>query len=143
MDRRVYILPIMSVLLVFAFAFGPGITGFMVAGPVELSANISVSISEDGFIPEDSLVTVYLDDRNSSMDFKEFIRRTGQGQSVTRDYIPEIGYEGYGYAGTYTYILDISEFNLDNVVEPGVHNLTVEVSYENYVISHTSQKIEV
>ncbi len=148
MDRRVYILPIMSVILIVILAMRPDITGFMVArpsGPLEnqIFANISMSINEDGFIPEDSLVTVYLDDRSSSMGFKEFIDKTGTGYNRMKGEIPDIDYEGYGFGGTYTYAIDISEFDLNTILEPGEHNLIVEVSYENYVISHTSQTIEV
>ncbi|MCK4531726.1 MAG: hypothetical protein KAT94_02565, partial [Candidatus Aenigmarchaeota archaeon] len=141
MDRRVYILPIISVLIVLILILRPDITGFMVAEPLSVPAGISVSINEDGFIPEDSIVTVYLGSQNSSMDFKEFVRRTGRGYERIRAEIPKIGYDGYGYAGIYTYVLDISEFDIDTILEPGEHNLTVEVSYGNYVISHTSQKI--
>lgn len=142
MDRRVYILPIISVFIVLALVLRPDITGFMAAEPLEnqISA-VSVSINEDGFIPEDSLVTVYLDEQNSTMDFKEFVRRTGRGYERIIDEIPKIGYDGYGYAGIYTYVLDISEFDIDTILEPGEHNLTIEVSYGNYVILYTSQKI--
>ncbi|MCK4335522.1 MAG: hypothetical protein KAW40_02235, partial [Candidatus Aenigmarchaeota archaeon] len=77
MDRRVYILPIISVFIVLALVLRPDITGFMAAEPLEnqISA-VSVSINQDGFIPEDSIVTVYLDDRKSEMAFSEFVRRT-------------------------------------------------------------------
>lgn len=145
MDRRVFILPVISVVLVLGLIFNPEITGLMAAELAErqVSANITVGINEDGFVPEDSLVTVYLDGRNASMGFKEFVRRSGQGYERARGEVPEIGYEGYGYAGIYTYAVDISEFDIDTTLEPGEHNLTVEVGYENYVISHTSSIIEV
>ena len=143
MDRRVYILPIISILAVLILILRPDITGFMVAEPLSVSADISVSINEDGFIPEDSIVTVYLDDRKSEMAFSEFVMRTGRGHERIIDEIPKIGYDGYGYAGIYTYALDISEFDIDTILEPGEHNLTIEVSYGNYVILYTSQKIEV
>lgn len=144
MDRRVYILPIISVFIVLGFISNPEITGLMVAEPskTRISADISVSINEDGFIIEDSLVTVYLDDRKSEMAFSEFVRRTGRSYERVRAEIPEIGYDGYGYAGIYTYVLDVSEFDLDTVVEPRVHTLRVKVSYGDHVFSDTSQKIE-
>lgn len=145
MDRRVYILPIISVFIVLALVLRPDITGFMVAEPLEnqISADISVSINQDGFITEDSIVTVYLDDRKSEMAFSEFVRRTGRSYERVRAEVPEIGYEGYGYAGIYTYSLDISEFDLDTVVDRGVHTLRVKVSYGEHVFSDTSQKIEI
>ena len=39
--------------------------------------------------------------------------------------------------------IDISEFDIDTILEHGKHDLKVEVSYGNYVISRTSQVIEV
>jgi hypothetical protein len=145
MDRRVYILPLISVLLVIVLLLNPDITGFMVAEPSEkqVFADIVVSISEDGFVPEDSIITVYLGDRESSMGFKEFIEKTGEGFNRIRSGIPQIGYEGYGYEGPYTYSLDINEFGIDTVLAPGEYELVIEVSRENYVISKTSQLIEV
>jgi hypothetical protein len=145
MDRRAYILPVISVFLVSILILRPDITGFMVAGPLEtaISANISVSVNEGGFIPEDSIVTVYLDERDSSMGFRDFVDKTGKGFKRTKGEVQEIGYEGYGFGGAYTYVLDIGEFDLDTVLEPGNHTLVVEVIHGNYVISHTSQNIEV
>jgi hypothetical protein len=145
MDRRAYILPVISVFLVLALFTRPDITGFMVAGPFEnrISADISIKINQDGFVPEDSLVTIYLGDRSSPMDFKEFIEKTGKDFERLRGEIPEINYEGYGFGGENAYSLDISEFDLDTTIEPGNYTLIVEVGYENYVISHTSQNIEV
>lgn len=145
MDRRVYILPVMSILAVLILFLRPDITGFVVAGPSEnqIFANISVSINEDGFIIEDSLVTVYLDDRKSEMVFSEFVRRTGRSYERIRAEVPEIGYDGYGFGGVYTYVLDISEFDIDTVVDRGAHTLRVKVSYGEHVFSDTTRRIEV
>ena len=145
MDRRVFILPLISILLVLVLLLNPDITGFMVAEPSErqVFADISVSINEDGFIPEDSVITVYMGKRESSMDFREFVKRTGKGHNRIKSEIPQMGYEGYGYGGVYTYVLDINEFDIDTVLRPGEYELVIEVSRENYVISETSQFIEV
>lgn len=145
MERRAYILPIISVLAVLVLVLNPDITGFMVAEPSErqVFADISVSINEDGFIPEDSIITVYLGKRKSSMDFKEFVKKTGKGYNWIKSEIPQMGYEGYGYGGIYTYSIDINEFDIDTILRSGEYELVIEVSRENYVISETSQFIEV
>lgn len=145
MDRRVFILPVISVLVVLVLVLNPDITGFMVAEPSEkqVFADITVSINEDGFIPEDSVITVYLGNRKSSMNFKEFVKKTGKSYNWLKSEIPQMGYEGYGYGGIYTYVLDINEFDIDTILKPGEYELIIEVSRENYVISETSQFIEV
>jgi len=147
MDRRVFILPVISVALVVAMLPGSGITGFMTAASApsgsQITANISVAIADDGFIPEEAVVMVYLDERSASMGFGEFVARTGAGYSRVREEVPKINYDGYGYAGPYKYSLDISEFGIDASVARGSHKLVVEVSYGNYVISHSIQDIDV
>ncbi len=146
MDRRILLPPIISFALVLALLTRPDITGFAVAGQsgqagVSISANASVSIAEDGFVPDGSVVAVGLDDRTSSMDFGEFVGRTGADYSHAEGSMPGIGYEGYGYAGPYEYSLDISEFGLDTDVESGDHMLTINVSYDGFVFSSSLEKI--
>jgi len=148
MDRRFFILPVISVALVMVLLSRTGITGFMTAGPSapsgsQIAANISVTIAGDGFIPEDAIVTVYLDERSASMGFGEFVARTGAGYSRVREEVPKINYDGYGYGGPYRYALDISAFGIDASVAKGSHKLVVEVSYGSYVISRSVQDIEV
>jgi hypothetical protein len=145
MDRRVYILPVVSFFAVLVLFLRPDITGFMVAGPQksEISAYISVSINQDGFVIEDSVVTIYLDDRKAEMAFGDFVSRTGTVYERVWAEVPETGYEGYGYGGTHAYSLDISEFGLDTVVERGVHELRIKVSYGDHVFSDTTEVIEV
>lgn len=147
MDRRVLILPVASIIIVLVLLTRPDITGFITARPAgpessKNSANISIRINEDGFIPEDSVVTVYLDDRSSGMDFKEFVKRTGIGYNRVYKENPKIGYVGYGYAGERIYSLDLSEFGFDTSAGPGTHKLVIEITYKNYVLSNTSKTIE-
>jgi hypothetical protein len=147
MDRRIYVLPLISIFIVVTVLFNPQITGFMVGKPSEtkntVSANVSIFIRKGGLIPENSLVTVYLDNRSSSMNFKEFVNKAGGRHDIVYGEISEIGYNGTGYTGPYGYAVDISEFGIGADVAPGTHNLTVEVGYGNYVISSTTQEIEV
>jgi len=147
MDRRVFILPVISVALVMVLLSRPGITGFMTAASApstsQIAANISVTIADDGFIPEDATVTVYLDERSASMGFGEFVARTGAGYSRVREEVPKINYDGYGYGGPYRYALDIAAFGIDASVARGSHKLVVEVSYGSYVISRSVQDIDV
>jgi len=145
MDRRVYILPIVSVFIALAFMMRPATTGLITAETPEKSvlADISVTINSDGLIPEDSVITVYLDDRSASMPFGEFVEKTGEGKTLINERIPEIDYDGPGYAGVYTYILPISEFGIDTVLESGEHSLVIEITYDDSMLSRDEQKIEI
>jgi len=143
MDRRAYILPVLTLVFLTAVLLRPDITGFMVAQPEErASVNITVTVTTDGFIPEHSVVSVSLDGRNTSMDFGEFVKRTKMGYNRTMGSLPEADYEGYGFSGTYEYTLDISEFGYE-ALPPGTHELVLELSYGDYVILRRSQTIEI
>lgn len=147
MDRRIFILPLVSALLLLVLLARPDITGLMAAksavpGSSNISANITVRVNGDGFIPDGSLVAVHLDDRSSAMDFGEFVRRTGAAYNRTKEEVPQISYDGYGYRGAHAYSLDISEFGIDTLVAHGSHTLKITVSYKDYVFSSTSQTIE-
>ncbi len=145
-DPRVYILPLISVILIAVVLVRPDITGLVigVGGPEEtikqLSGKIRITISKD-IIPEDSVVTVFLNNQSSSMPIKEFIERSGEEYEFKYGRIPEIGYEGYGYAGKHSYTLNLSEFELDLNLRPGNYTLVTEISYENFVISSTAEEI--
>ncbi len=145
MDRRVYILPVLSILAVVVFLLRPDVTGFVTARtPVsELVANISILINQDGFVPEDAVITVYLDDRSASMPFSEFVKKAGSGHNMIYGNVPAIGYEGKGYGGIYNYALEISAFGIDTVVASGEHTLKMEVSYDGRIISQNTQTITV
>lgn len=143
MDRRVFILPIASVLLVLAVLMRPDFTGFIAAGTPEdgETPQVSVTISGDGMIPEDSVITVYLDDQEASMGFRDFVEKTGKDFRRIHGEIPEIGYEGYGFGGSNTYSLEISDFGLVLSPGSGEHVLTIEVAYGNFVISRASSPV--
>lgn len=143
MDPRAYVLPVLSLVIVLLLASNPEITGFMVAEPEEsrISANITVSINQDGFVTEESVVTVYLDDQKAEMPFREFVKKTGQDYNRVKSEVPSIGYDGYGYTGVYTYSLGISEFGIDTVVGPGKHRIRTQVSHGEHVFSDTTQEI--
>jgi len=145
MDRRVFIFPIVSIFLILALFLNPGMTGMIVGTGVpseikHLSAQVKITIREN-IIPEDSVVTVSLDDQTSSMSIKEFIEKSGEEYELKEGEIPEIGYEGYGYAGEDPFLLDLSKFGLDLDLEPGEYTLLTEISYENFVISSISEEI--
>lgn len=145
-DPRFYILPIVSVILIALFLANPDITGLIVGtgGPdndiKQLSGKVRITVREN-IIPEDSVVTVYLNGQNSGMPVKEFIEKSGEAYELAYGQITEIGYEGRGYAGEHSYTLDLSEFDLDLYLEPGEYTLITEVSYENFVISSISEDI--
>ncbi len=144
MDRRAYVFPIISIFIIVALFLNPGITGLITGtgGSSEikhLSAKVRITVSEN-IIPEGSVVTVSLGDQSSGMPIKEFIERSGEEYEFKYGQIPEIGYEGYGYAeGHYT--LDLSEFDLDLDLEPGEYTLVTEISHENLVLSNTAEEI--
>ena len=145
-DNRVYILPLISVILVAVVLLRPDITGLIVGGGIQgetikhLSGKIKITISKD-IIPKDSVITVFLNNQSSSMPIREFIDKTGEEYEFRYGRIPEIGYEGYGYAGKHSYTLNLSEFGLDLNLKPGNYTLVTEISYENFVISTTAEEI--
>ena len=143
MDSRVYILPIVTALIFIFLFFNSRFTGIITGKPenFRISANVSITISQDGFIPYNSYVVVYLDGEKRLMSIDKFIKSTGEKYDYRKGRLEEINYTGFGYAGPHTYSLDLSMFGFDNVVSSGEHNLTVEVMYKNFVISHYTEKI--
>ncbi|MCD6590688.1 MAG: hypothetical protein J7K72_01815 [Candidatus Aenigmarchaeota archaeon] len=142
MEKKICILPLISLALLLSFYINPDITGFMVASPeAKIFANVSISISPDGFIPEDSVIMIYLDKRNASMNIKDFIKKTGEAYDYREGELKEIGYRGFGFGGVYSYSLPISEFDIDCKVHPGKHNLTTEVIYKDFVLSRSAESI--
>jgi len=144
-DPRFYILPIISIILIAVVLFRPDITG-LITGTGEptneikhLTGKVRISVFE--IIPEDSIVTVFLNDQGSGMPIKEFIEKSGGEYELKYGEVPEIGYEGYGYGGEHSYTLELSEFGLDLDLKPGEYTLITEVSYENFVISSTAEDI--
>jgi|GEM_PF-5974910 len=143
MDRRVFIFPVMSLIIVLVLALQLDITGMITGVPdvnKQLSARVSIKVSE-GMIPEDSVVTVSLENQTSTMPLKEFIERSGSEYELEEGEIPEIGYNGYGYSGEDPFLLELSEFGLDLDLGPGEYTLITEIMYENFVISSTSEEI--
>jgi hypothetical protein len=145
MDRRVFIFPVVSIFLILALFLNTDMTGMIVGRGVSseikhLSAQVRIAIREN-IIPEDSVVTVSLGNQTSSMPLKEFIEKSGEEYELKEGEIPEIGYEGYGYAGEDPFLLDLSEFGLDLDLEAGEYTLVTEISYGNFVISSTAEEI--
>lgn len=143
-DTRFYIVPVISLILAAVVLIRPDVTGLLVgvgdSGFKHLTGKVRITIY-DTIIPEDSVVTVFLGEQSSSMPIKEFIDKAGGAYEIKYGSIPEIGYEGYGYAGEHLYELGLSEFDLNLDLEPGKYTLTTEVSYENFVLSSTSEDI--
>jgi hypothetical protein len=147
MNGRILIMPVLSVVMVAVLLSRPDITGLAVAKPSgagasEISANITVIIPEDGFVPEGSEVLIYLDDREASMGIADFINKSGASYDRGLGKIQSIGYEGYGFTGAHSYVLGISDFGIGASVEPGSHSLVVLVLYGKNIISRSSQTID-
>jgi hypothetical protein len=147
MDRRIYILPVASIVLILILISRPDITGFATAKPSsafsEISAKASVTIASDGFIPEDADVIVYLDGKSGSMKFSDFVARTGAAYNRIHEQISQINFDGTGYGGEYTYALDISQFGIDTSAGSGSHTVVIEVKFGDSVLSSSSQTIEI
>ncbi|MEM5871724.1 MAG: hypothetical protein QW051_02515 [Candidatus Aenigmatarchaeota archaeon] len=148
MNPKIYIVPIISLIILYMIAFRPQITGFItgepkVSGISEILANVTVMIREDGFIPENAKVVVYLDDIKAEMSFKEFVKKSGSEYDLVYSYIPEYNYEGNGYTGPYVYSLPLSEFSLDTFVSAGEHTLIVKVVFNDKILSQTVSKINI
>jgi len=144
MDRRLFVLPVASVIIILVIIARPDITGFVTARSLSqqslIEAKASVTIASDGFIPENAVVTVYLDNASASMEFGDFVKKSGSPFDRRREQVPTIAYDGYGYGGEYTYLVDISQFGIDTLVGPGAHTVNVEVSYGESVLSTSSEK---
>jgi len=147
MDRRLFVLPVASVIIILVIIARPDITGFVTARSLSqqslIEAKASVTIASDGFIPENAVVTVHLDDTSASMEFGDFVKKSGSPFDRRREQVPTIAYDGYGYGGEYTYIVALDEFDIDTLVASGSHTLVVEVSYAGQTLSSSSQTIEV
>ncbi|MCX6818168.1 MAG: hypothetical protein NTU57_04915 [Candidatus Aenigmarchaeota archaeon] len=147
MDRRIYVLPVASVIIILVLILRPDISGFVTARSLSqqslIEAKASVTIASDGFIPENAVVTVFLDDESASMEFGDFVEKSGAAFDRRREQVPSIGYDGFGYGGEYTYFVDISQFGIDTLVGPGEHSLTVEVGYGESMLSTSSEKITI
>jgi hypothetical protein len=145
-ELRPFLLPMVTfIVIAFVFFVRPEITGFIVSSPGRtekiLGAKIRVSIAKGGLIPEGSVITIYLNGQNSSLPIRDFMLKSGRIYNYTYGTLPQINYRGYGYSGEHTYSLDISEFGLNTNLKPGNYTLMTEISYENFVISHTMQNI--
>ena len=119
-----YILPILTIVIISSILFvNPTITGFAVANQL----NVEVSTSNGFFVPENSLVVVYLNNKKTEMPIEEFISKSGGEFELTGD----------GYTGDYTYLLNLDEFGLE--LEEGI--LIVEVIHDGNPISHYEKEI--
>jgi hypothetical protein len=137
-----YILPVISLVAIILFLkpnLLGGITGFAIQS---MDAEIKISASE--IIPENSLIVVTINNLNqttnqtANLTIGEFVKLAGKKE---RSYgrLPAIGYEGYGYLGTYS--LPLSSLDLDLNLEKGKYNLTIKIIYDNTIISEVSEII--
>ena len=146
MDNRIYILPIVSIIIIsMAFLYDPSFTGQVIGdSEVEslIDAKIRVSVN-DGIIPEDAVIIVTLANETSEMGIGEFIRKTGKSFQYSYGSIPEIYYEGYGYEGPAEYTLDLREFDLEMTLSSGEYVLTNSVYYKDTLLSYSEEVVRV
>jgi len=136
-----YILPTVSVILICVFLTNPNITGFIVLNQTKiLKAEIKIILDADGFIPEGSVVTVSLNNENSSMNIEEFISKSGEYNYIYGT-LSDINYTGYGYSGSGTYIVDLSEFNINRKLASGNYTLVTRIIYNSTIISEGKKDI--
>ena len=147
MDNRIFILPIASAILVSVALFNSTsmtgqITGNAVSGPGTIEAQIRVTIG-DGIIPEGSLVVVEIANHTSGMNMTEFIEKSGSPYKYGEGSIPEIGFEGPGYLGPGEYTLDLEDFGLNLVLEPGNYTLSNSIYYDDFLLSYTEETVTI
>ncbi len=147
---QLYIVPFLSLLIVFGFLFftKPTPTGMAIldinsSPDRSITAKVTLKLSSNELIPEDSLVVVMLDDREASMPIKEFINISNQPYNYTKGTLPIANYEGYGYIGDYTYSIDISKFKLDTKVLTGDHTFTTRIVYKDKILYEKKNRFTV
>ena len=138
-----YLLPILTIFGFIAYAFiNPEITGFATVNQVKISSDIRVRLDPDVVMPEDSIVVVSIDGKESTLTLDEFVKKTGQEFKYEQGSFPELGYTGLGYTGNYNYILTLDDFNLGLVDPKNEYLLEIDVKYRDYLISHSEEVIK-
>jgi len=138
-----YLLPILTIFGFIVYAFiNPEITGFATVNQVKISSDIRVRLDPDVVMPEDSIVVVSIDGKESTLTLDEFVKKTGQEFKYEQGNFPELGYTGLGYTGDYTYILTLDDFNLGLVDPKNEYLLEIDVKYRDYLISHSEEVIK-
>jgi len=128
-----YLVPVISVFLIiglFLFLDDSNITGFTIANPgtYVINSEVKLEILEDQTIPGDALIVVNIDDREASMQISEFIVKAG-------------GEEKENYEGESLYVLQLSDFDIDNEVSKGNYVLGTRLEYQGGLISESSTEI--
>ena len=139
-----YALPLFSlfaVIIILSFT-DPTITGLAVAEP-KLYANITLTTSNDEFLPETATIEVEFKGRTSEMELKEFIEKTNQEYNHASGVNNLLSYEGMGFIGDYHYSLPITEFDLDRTVGEGEHDIIIRIIYDEVIISESKETVKV
>lgn len=138
---RLYIVPFLSIVIILFFLFffktpetPTGLTALDITEERTITAKVTLKLSKNELIPEDSLVIVMLDDKETSMPIKQFIELSQQPYEYIQGKQPIASYEGYGYIGDYTYSIDLSNFDLDRKVLSGDHKFTTKIIYKEKVL---------
>lgn len=138
---QIYIVPVLSLLTIMGFFFftKPTPTGMAIldinsSPDMSITAKVTLKLSKNELIPENALVIVTLDDRETSMPIKKFIELSNQPYNYTKGTLDIANYEGYGYIGDYTYSIDLSNFDFDTKVIAGDHTFTTKIIYKEKVL---------
>ena len=110
-----------------------------------------IKTSTTEILPEYSIVRVSILDSSKNlikngmgyMDVKEFLELSGEEINYTYGVNKNIGYEGYGYMGEHTYYINLSNFNVNRMLRPGVYTLITEIVYNDSIISSGERIISV
>ena len=144
MDSRLsFVVPAISAAIIALVLMRPEITGFAVSPGGIMQAGIMVATAEGVILPRDSVVTISIDEEEASMPVSAFISKSARPYELVEGEVPEIGYEGLGYTGNHTYMVQLSEFDLARDLQPGTHTLTVKITYKGVVISASEREIVV
>lgn len=129
-----YLLPVISIVFLISLFLTlddtSSPTGFVVADGNRYSVNseVKLEIFEGEKMYGDALMVVSLDDREASMKISDFVVKAG-GE------LKEV------YEGEALYVLQISDFDIDNTLEEGEHTLSIKLVYNGNVISSSSSQI--
>lgn len=144
-----YILPIATILtlILAAIIAGPRITGFFIINQQNI-LNAEIKITAQDILPENAVLHIYLERDNQIIEkilttsISNFINQYPAAQRVLEYKYgknSQIGYEGYGYVGSY--VFNIHDLNID--LGAGTYLLKTKIIWQDKTISETEQEVRI
>lgn len=142
-DFLPYLLPIISIILVFGIVFfNPSTTGFVVQqNKDKIDGKIMIYTDDQFVLPLDSTINISIDNQTASMTIQEFIKKNNTWFEIKTGHNNLAEYYGQGYSGNHAYSLDLSEFGLGFINQKDIHNLKVRIYHKEKILSETNESL--